>query len=68
MTNNESLRNKIQASGISMVFLAKAIGITRKALYNKVNGQSEFKASEIIRISNVLHLTDQERDENFFAN
>lgn len=32
MTDKEALQNEIQASGISVVFLAKEIGITREGV------------------------------------
>lgn len=67
MTNTELFRKKIEDKGISLKFLASKIGITRESLYNKLNNETEFKASEISKISDVLQLTSKERDDIFFA-
>lgn len=67
MTNAELLRKKMEEKGITFTFLALKIGITREALYNKLNNETEFKASEITVISNVLQLSGAERDSIFFA-
>lgn len=66
MTNTELLRKKIEEKGITFKFLALKIGITRESLYNKLNNTTEFKASEISRIAEVLQLTSKERDDIFF--
>lgn len=68
MLKTEKLRDAIQASGISIVYLANKLGLTREGLYNKINGLTEFKASEIINISDVLHLNVSQRDSIFFDN
>lgn len=68
MTDTKLLRETIKNSGISMVFLAEKTGITRETLYNRFDGKGEFRASEIYKISKVLHLTPEQRDEIFFAN
>ena len=47
--------------------LAKMLGITREALYNKIRNETEFKASEISRVAKVLNLTQREINEIFFA-
>lgn len=65
MTNTELFRKKVEEKGITFKFLASQIGITREALYNKMNNETEFKASEIAAIANVLQLTSKERDEIF---
>lgn len=67
MTNTELFRKKVEEKGITFKFLASQIGITREALYNKMNNETEFKASEIAAIANVLQLTSKERDEIFFV-
>lgn len=68
MTNTELFRKKVEEKGITIKFLALKIGITRESLYNKLNNETEFKASEISRITDVLELTSKERDDIFFAN
>lgn len=68
MTNSELLKSKITECGIPITFLADKIGITREGLYNKLNGKTEFKASEIAALTKVLNLSNAERNKIFFAN
>lgn len=67
MTNSELLREKIDESGMTMVAISKKTGIKRETLYNKLSGKSEFTASEMVALSQVLRLTMEERDAIFFA-
>lgn len=65
--NSALLTTKIEAIGCSKSEIAESLGITRQALYNKLNGENEFKSSEIRRLSEILCLTPDERDLIFFA-
>ncbi len=65
--NYKLLDEKIRSSGMTMVAIAEKTGILRETLYNRLNGRTEFKASEIIRISQVLNLSNVERDRIFFT-
>lgn len=67
MTNTELLKQKIDDSGMPFSTVAIRSGITRETLYNKVNGESEFKASEMENLSKVLHLKQKEFNAIFFA-
>lgn len=67
MTDVGILNKTISDSGVTITFLAEKLGITREGLYKKLNGKTEFKASEIVKVQNVLKLTDEKRDEIFFA-
>lgn len=66
MTNTELLKRSIDDSGISITFLAGKLGISREGFYKKMNGETEYKASEIFKIQKILHLTDKMRDKIFF--
>lgn len=68
MTDNEALKNQIKSQGISMTHVANVLNITREALYMKLSGKTEFKASEILRLRNLLRLSPSEFDAIFFAN
>lgn len=46
--------------------LAAQIGISEQALYNKANGITEFKNSEIKKTAELLHLSMQEVNNIFF--
>jgi predicted transcriptional regulator len=65
MPDIETLKVKMDESGMTMVNIAKKSGILRETLYNRLNGRGEFTASEIISLSDVLQLTKKERDEIF---
>lgn len=64
MANTELLREKIESSGITMTALAKKCGFSRGTLYNKLDS-GDFKVSEMLSISNSLHLSMKERDDIF---
>lgn len=66
MINTKLLERKISDSGMTMVSLAEKTGILRESLYNKLKGNTEFKASEISSLSKVLRLSTRERDAIFF--
>ena len=67
MTDFEMLLSKIKDSGITMVAIAEKTGIDRATIYNRLKGKGEFTASEIIALSDVLHLTNSERDHIFLS-
>ena len=67
MTNTELLKEKIKESGLKVTAIAEKTGINRVTLYNKISGKSEFMASEIVALSNLLGLTTEEREAIFFA-
>lgn len=67
MTDLNALRRKIDDSGMTMVAVSRKSGILRETLYNRLNGKGEFNASEMMSISNVLGLSNDERDAIFFA-
>ena len=67
MTDVEKLKSKIKDTGLTITAISRKTGIMRETLYNKINGVSEFKASEIAAVSEVLRLSQEEREEIFFA-
>ena len=67
MTNTALLREKIDESGYKLRFIAKQIGITYQGFLKKINNESEFKASEIKGLQDLLNLTDETRDKIFFT-
>ena len=65
MTDIELLLSKIRQSGMTMVAIAEKSGIDRATLYNRIKGKGEFTASEIVSLSQVLHLNKPDRDKIF---
>ena len=53
----------INASPVS--WFANNIGISREGIHKKIGRESEFKASEIIKIKELLSLSDYEVKEYF---
>lgn len=67
MTNEELLRQKIEESGLKIYFIAKQTGISYQALLNKMRNEREFKVSEIQKLSEILNLSADEKENIFFA-
>lgn len=66
MTDSQKLNDLINESGISFTAICAKMGITRRSLYNKVNGRTDFKVSELNALQRILHMTAEERDSIFF--
>lgn len=60
------LRKKIKDSGITVTAVADKLGVSRETLYNRMDGKSEFKASEIACLTDMLRLKKDEQDSIFF--
>lgn len=67
MTNIQKLQETIERSGLKKCFIADSLGLSRQGLQDKLNGKSEFKASEIDAFSVLLRLDSAQRDAIFFA-
>lgn len=71
MANVKLLKEKIYDSGMTIVAIAKKSGIERATLYKKITDdeekRTEFTATEIVNLSNVLRLTKAERDKIFLS-
>ena len=65
--NLKYLNNKIDEINIPITTLAEKMGLSRQSLYLKLNGLREFKASEMIKICDILRLTSEEKNFIFFA-
>ena len=65
--NANLLRSKIMEKGYSNIEFAELIGIKKTALYRKLKGITEFKASEIQKISKALNLTNSQIIDIFFV-
>ena len=65
--NEMELRGEMVKHGFTMAKLAEAIGIGKKAMWNKLTGKSDFTQSEIKKISSVLNLDNDQIIAIFFA-
>lgn len=66
MTNTVELEVAIKRAGITKRELAGRLGLSEMGLYKKINNITEFKASEIYKICNILSIEDRKRDLIFF--
>ena len=65
MPDIKMLKDKITDSGMTVKAVAEKSGILRETLYNRLKGVGEFTTSEIVSLSNVLNLSQTERDDIF---
>lgn len=67
MTNSSALRELIHKSGIKYKHLAEKLCLTPYGLQKKIDNETEFKASEIKRLCEILCITElSQRDAIFF--
>lgn len=66
MTNTVLLEKKIEASGYKKSYIAKVIGITAYSLAKKIRNESEFKATEINVLCDLLRIDSLEEKERIF--
>ena len=67
MTNTLYLEEVIKNAGLKKSFLAEKCGITLQTFTNKMTNKSEFTASEIKILSDILKLTPKQIKIIFFA-
>lgn len=67
MTDSAALRDAVAKSGIKYRKIADEMGITAYTLQKKIDNETEFKASEIVKLSALLSLDDATRSAIFFA-
>ena len=66
MPNVQRLRTAIDQKGIRIGHVAAELGITRQALNLKMRGITEFRVSEIQKLSDLLMLSAVDREAIFF--
>lgn len=66
MTNTALLESIIAGSGLKKNYIAKVIGVTPETLIRKIKNASEFKASEIDKMCQILAISDPKLREAVF--
>ena len=66
MTDTAELRQVIKDSGLKLEFIAQKLGLTRFGLQKKIENITEFKASEILELCEILNITSLRRREQIF--
>lgn len=64
--NFPEFRVAVAKAGETNRSLARGLGLSEQALYNKLNGQTEFKNSEIKKLAEILHLSMESVNLIFF--
>ena len=67
MTNTELLKQKIDESGYRVDFIFSKLGVSKQTWHNKLNGVYQFKQSEIVVLSKLLNLTQEDIGNIFFV-
>ena len=62
----DTLKEIINAKGFKLNFIASELNITTRGLHKKLRGDTEFKASEIAKLVELLKLSDKDTRNIFF--
>lgn len=65
MINEELFNQKVEENGLKYRFLSQKLGITEFGLIKKRKGLIPFKANEITILSDLLKLSESERNNIF---
>lgn len=66
MTDTRRLEEKIAMSGLKLSYIANELGITYYSLSQKIHNKTEFKASEIKAMCNLLRINNLKEKEAIF--
>ncbi len=66
MYNHKKLRGKIKEVAGTEINFAKMMGISQTSLSSKLNNKTDFSRSEIIKMQELLKITEEEFKEIFF--
>lgn len=65
--DQKSLKQHIDDKGLKIKYLAKELGLSYESTCRKVRGESDFKATEIGIVANILELTNDDICSIFFT-
>lgn len=66
MTDSKLLMDLIEGRGLKKKFVAKELGLSRTALYNKLNNTTPFTTLEITHLCKLLEITSLRTKEKIF--
>lgn len=66
MVNIEKLEAKVKDTGMTVIAICEKAGITKQTYYNRLKNPN-FTINEVNELQKVMHLTDAEVREIFFA-
>lgn len=67
MVDKAALLREMERNNCSVDELARVCGISRSAIYRRLQGEIDFKVGEIIKATGRLHLSIDRRNVIFFA-
>lgn len=67
VTDVKALQSKIKDSGLKKTFIAEQLGLSYPGYLNKETGKTEFMASEIVTMSQLLHMSEDETKGIFLS-
>lgn len=67
MVNTQLLDEKLEQSGYRISHIVSTLGLSKNGFEKKRKGITPFRAAEIYVISDLLKLTDQEKNEIFYC-
>lgn len=66
MTDGTLFTETVKKSGYTLKHIAKELDISRQGLWKKINNRSEFKQSEMEKITRILSLDNETSSRIFF--
>ena len=66
MVNTQLLDDYIATSGLKVGYIVEKVGLSRQGFDKKRKGKTPFRVSEIYVISDLLRLTDDEKNKIFY--
>ena len=67
MTDSAALRDIIGKTGLKYRFIAEQLNLSPYGLAKKIDNKNEFKASEIVTLSDLLCLSERTQMRIFFS-
>ena len=67
MLNAQLLEKKIEQSGFRINHIVDTLGMSKAGFYKKKKGTIPFRAAEIYVLSDLLKLSEAEKQDIFFA-
>lgn len=68
MTNTKLLNKYIKSSGLKRAHIAEALNLSAYGLARKINNETEFKVSEMLKLCEILKIySNEDKEAIFFA-
>ena len=68
MIDTELFKYRLAVAGLTISDMASILGISKQAVYKKVNGQTDWTVPEMYAVSDAMKLTLEESKDIFYEN